>query len=342
MTLEALELHLEGNLIARPCTLADVEAATEFFRKQQLEENGKAVETVDGLRADWETPLFDLEACTRGVFDENGVMIAFAEVWDVHEVPVHPGVWFHILPEYRTEELGLALGQWTLQTAHRVFDKVPAHARIVADTSVLSKNQDKKRLLEKLGFESANRSWYHMAIEMTERPPQPEWSDGIRVSTLAEIGDPDRRADVLRAANAAFRDHRGYVEQSFETSLERLNHRIANDPLYDPSVYYLAMDGDKIVGVSLCRAEAWEEPEEAYVLTLGVVPEYRRRGIALAMLHHTFCEYYDKGQFKVGLHVDGASLTGATRLYEKAGMHVTKQLDAYTLVLREGEELSKQ
>jgi hypothetical protein len=37
----------------------------------------------------------------------------------------------------------------------------------------------------------------------------------------------------------------------------------------------------------------------------------------------------------VGLGVDAASLTGATRLYEKAGMHVTRRYDTYEKVLCE-------
>ena len=47
-------------------------------------------------------------------------------------------------------------------------------------------------------------------------------------------------------------------------------------------------------------------------------------------------------KFKVGLGVDGASLTGATRLYEKAGMHIFRQFDAYEKDLRPGEDLSTQ
>jgi hypothetical protein len=42
----------------------------------------------------------------------------------------------------------------------------------------------------------------------------------------------------------------------------------------------------------------------------------------------------------VGLGVDSENLTGATRLYEKAGMHVERQNDTYEIELRPGLEYS--
>ncbi len=57
-----------------------------------------------------------------------------------------------------------------------------------------------------------------------------------------------------------------------------------------------------------------------WVNLLGVRRPWRRRGVALALLQHSFREFYARDRRKVGLGVDAQSLTGATRLYEKAGM----------------------
>jgi ribosomal protein S18 acetylase RimI-like enzyme len=59
----------------------------------------------------------------------------------------------------------------------------------------------------------------------------------------------------------------------------------------------------------------------------------------LALLHTAFNEFQQRGKQRVGLGVDASSLTNATRLYEKAGMHVIRQYDAYLFELRPGEEL---
>jgi hypothetical protein len=47
------------------------------------------------------------------------------------------------------------------------------------------------------------------------------------------------------------------------------------------------------------------------------------------------------GKARAGLGVDAQSLTGATRLYEKAGMHVAREFLAYEKELRPGRDISK-
>ena len=63
---------------------------------------------------------------------------------------------------------------------------------------------------------------------------------------------------------------------------------------------------------------------------LGVRPSSRRRGLGLALLRHSFRELRARGVDTVGLCVDASNPTGATRLYERAGMRVMFQADVYS------------
>jgi ribosomal protein S18 acetylase RimI-like enzyme len=99
------------------------------------------------------------------------------------------------------------------------------------------------------------------------------------------------------------------------------------------------MDGEQIAGISLCGIE---KTSDAWVQTLGVLRSWRRQGLALALLQHSFREFYKRGLHTVYLAVDAQSLTGATRLYERAGMHIVRQNDRYEKELRAGRELSTQ
>jgi ribosomal protein S18 acetylase RimI-like enzyme len=65
-------------------------------------------------------------------------------------------------------------------------------------------------------------------------------------------------------------------------------------------------------------------------------------GLGLALLRHSFDEFYRRGKRKGGLGVDAGSLTGATRLYERAGMRVARQYSIYEKELRPGVDLSTQ
>ena len=78
-----------------------------------------------------------------------------------------------------------------------------------------------------------------------------------------------------------------------------------------------------------------------YVNVLGVRRPWRKKGLGLALLQHSFGEFYQRGCKRAGLGVDADSLTGATRLYERGGMHVDRQFCLYKKVLREGEDITK-
>lgn len=64
---------------------------------------------------------------------------------------------------------------------------------------------------------------------------------------------------------------------------------------------------------------------------------WRQRGLALALLRHAFGAFHALGIRTVGLGVDAQSTTGATRLYERAGMRATHEYAAYQKELRPGE-----
>jgi ribosomal protein S18 acetylase RimI-like enzyme len=71
-------------------------------------------------------------------------------------------------------------------------------------------------------------------------------------------------------------------------------------------------------------------PRELYVNLVGTVPEARGRGLARAALARTIDVAGASGDFDVvDLHVDSASPTGATRLYEAVGFTLKKTFATY-------------
>ena len=85
------------------------------------------------------------------------------------------------------------------------------------------------------------------------------------------------------------------------------------------------MVGEEPVGAALC----YNYSDEGWVRQIAVLRQWRGRGIALQLLYHIFGEFYRRGVRRVGLVVDSQNATGATHLYERAGMHSTLQLDTY-------------
>ena len=71
-----------------------------------------------------------------------------------------------------------------------------------------------------------------------------------------------------------------------------------------------------------------------WIGTLGVRPAWRRRGIAEALLATAFAEFHRRCERRAALGVDAQSPTGATRLYEKAGMRVFWEAVVYEKEIR--------
>jgi mycothiol synthase len=165
------------------------------------------------------------------------------------------------------------------------------------------------------------RHSFQMRIDLDDDLPEPRWPDGISVRTM-KPGDEKR---IYEANNEAFADDWYFRQQPFEQwssdAFGREN--------FDPTLVWLAEADGELAGFS---ANSWHfsgDPQFGWVGILGVRPHWRRRGLATALLHHSFRDFRERGAKRVGLGVDAQNTTGAVRLYERVGMQVTRRNDTY-------------
>jgi mycothiol synthase len=184
-------------------------------------------------------------------------------------------------------------------------------------------NEVLAELLRRHGFELV-RHFFRMEIELDEEPAQPVWPRGIAVRTY----QPGDERAVYDADIEAFRDH----WDSFSVPFEEWREHFLGSSEFDPGLWFLAEDHDELAGIALCWSE--RRPGAGYINVLGVRRPWRRRGLATALLLHSFHEFRRRGRAKVDLNVDGENLTGAVRLYERAGMRVAHREDAYRKEVR--------
>jgi ribosomal protein S18 acetylase RimI-like enzyme len=71
-----------------------------------------------------------------------------------------------------------------------------------------------------------------------------------------------------------------------------------------------------------CEAEKFGG---GFVGALAVRKPWRGRGIGMALLRHAFAEFHRRDAPRVSLGVDAYNPSGATRLYERAGMSVVSE-----------------
>ena len=98
---------------------------------------------------------------------------------------------------------------------------------------------------------------------------------------------------------------------------------------FDPSLWFLAVDGDEIAGISICHPTARYAEELGYISVLGVRRGWRRKGLARALLLHSFDAFRQRGRPGASLQVDAANPTGALALYESVGMTALPRFEVW-------------
>lgn len=175
---------------------------------------------------------------------------------------------------------------------------------------VLDTNQAAIALLEGRGYHAV-RHFFRMLIELEEPPPKPRWPEGLQ----ARAFEREHAEAFHEAIEEAFVDEWGRGSKPFE-EFRRLR---LDAPGSSPELWVSVWDGNELAATLICDARRYEM---GWIASVGVRPAWRRRGLGLALLHHAFAEFWRRGERIVGLGVDAENPTGATRLYERAGMRV--------------------
>ena len=307
-----------GYAVRRP-TMADLGAVAGFLEVVTVAEFGEPDYSEDDLRDEWAET--DLAVDAWLVVAPGGRVVGYAGLGHRGHVRVDADGYVH--PQHEGRGLGTFLVRATEARAREFVPLAPPNVRVALNNGINGRNPRARRLLAGEGYEAARFFW-RMVTDLPDPPPQPVWPAGVTVRTAAS--GADERA-VFSAIDEAFQDHWGHVPSTFEAWARR-----KKGERHDPTLWFLAVAGEEVAGAAVCRRDG----EMGWVDSLGVRRGWRRRGLGQALLRHAFNTFRERGWRRAGLGVDAANETGATRLYEGAGMRVDRHYAIYEKELRPG------
>jgi mycothiol synthase len=173
------------------------------------------------------------------------------------------------------------------------------------------------------------RSFLHMERAIDDVAPGDDVPDGVRFRPF-RADDRHDWSTFHEVLEASFADHFGFESIDLAT----FEAMWTGFPTWDPSLVTFAEADDRVVGVVVSNVTSTSGL--AWLSDVGVLPAYRGRGIAKALLLRAFADLRAKGCGRVRLNVDAENTTGATRLYERVGMHVRREWMVFEKTLEAG------
>ena len=315
--------YLDPGLTLRPARWEDVEAVAKLTHDVALMEgDAMFVMTVEELASAWKEDGFNVERDVFVVEAHDGRVVASEEFYNEaeHSKLKADGC---VHPEFRGLGIGSSLLEKMAERAQAEMQLAAPDVRVLIQSLINNTEEAGHILLRDNGY-SPVRYFWRMEVKLQEAPADVTFPAGIELRPF--IKDEHANA-VWQADNEVFRDHWG----SHEFTFDEWSKRFINQN-FDPTLWMVAWDGNELAGFSQNRFRQGI----GWVGTIGVRRPWRNKGLGLALLRHTFGEFYKRGTTVIGLGVDSTNLTGATRIYERAGMLVAGEFALYEKELRAG------
>lgn len=223
-------------------------------------------------------------------------------------------------PEWRRRGVGTALLRWGIDRSTEQLrsstNDLPKYIRVNA----YDHQQPAHLLFGQLGFTEAR--WFEDLLRPLTDVPPPVQVDGIEIVPWPE----DRDEECRVTKNESFLDHWG----STPTSPENWDQMVRGfGSRADLSFVALERATDRVVAVCVNhRYEADDEllgRRDGWIDTLGTLAEWRGKGLASALIIQSLNAFVAAGLTHASIGVDGASLTGAARLYRSLGFELSQR-----------------
>jgi mycothiol synthase len=292
----------------------DLEAIVDLINEADAVDHLDEATDVSEFRQLLYRPDFDPYLDALVAIDEEQNLVGHARL-DLNNAPRQGRFIAHTVvhPDWRDEAIeDLLLEQlWSRAQERRpILGSKPVQFR----TYCVAYQEKRASLFESLGFRPV-RYDLHMVCQPLDNLREPTLPGDMLIRPYVR-GQDDEAA--LAVINTAFAD----VMDFATATLEDLRHWL-EAPSFRDYLSYVALDREELAGLCLCTASEARADllgrREGTVDTLCVLPEYRRRGVGLALLLTSLHAFQRANLDSTTLDTPAENPSQAIHLYQQAG-----------------------
>ena len=263
-----------------------------------------------------EDPSFDLEGRFIAELDRSPVGAVHANVEKQREE--RKGfIRFYVIPESR----GRGIERQLVELALR---ELKDRGMAIAQAFIDSRERDYVELLEGLDFKQV-RVVSNMEMELADISQEIGENKQMAIRSLQKEREEEIRL-LTWLLNETFKENFNFRPDT----VEEVRYFLFSDLYYNEAkeTFLAVLDDESVgyIGVGIDEKYNLEKKVQAGdIFTIGVLKQYRRRGIGARLMLHALETLKAKGMTKAMLGVDDYNRTKAMKLYEKVGFKVKKK-----------------
>lgn len=259
------------------------------------------------------------------IAEVSGEVISFNRVWWSLE---YSGEYKYTLigkelPAWRGKGIGTAMLHHGEDRLRQIARKHPADSAKFFQSWASEDELALNKLMKKEDYQPV-RYFFDMTRPIADPIPDAPMPDGLEVRPVLEAD----YSKIFSANDKGFQDHWGNTPTT-ENEIKRF----VDSPIFDPSIWKVAWDGEEVAGMVLNFVDKEENEEyqrkRGYTEDIIVVRAYRKRGLAKSLIAQSIAMFRDMGMHETALGVDAENLSGALKLYENLGYQTKKRFTVF-------------
>ena len=254
-----------------------------------------------------------------------GEPVGYGRIWPEPDSSGDRVFWHiaHVIPEWRKTALRLAMFRFNEMQIRFLARNQPWPGKTALGVWALDEPNDWREMVLSEGYTPVMH-FYEMIRQLEDIPYSP-LPEGLELRAAR----PEHYPEIWNARKEAIRDKPWFVESGYDREHYR---EWLNWPTLMPDLWQVAWDGDRIAGMAENHIPLENQTfnrKRGHTQILFVLPRWRRRGLAKALLAKSLEMMRGRGLKEATLDVETHNTSGEIQLYESMGYMVARKYALY-------------